>query len=307
MGIGTTTPTHKLDVRGRVKIDSTLVVKDSVVLEKDVRINQKLVVDQKVVMKEDAVVRQDLRVQGKSRFDSTAVFNDKIRFTNIVDVPNFNNREILLINQNGLIQKSGVEAFIDMVYSKDCSLSGNNSGVVLNPTWKNGPNKIFVNCPDVFVGIATNNPRVSLDVRGTAYANKLALGTINPQNAVGLLHIKNNNSSNTDPIVLIEKPNQKLLQLNNDGLLFTREVKVSLENWPDYVFEKDYPLMPLQEVSTFIQENGHLPNVPKAETIENEGLSLGEMNKILMEKIEELTLHLIQQEKRIQELEKNAK
>ena len=72
-------------------------------------------------------------------------------------------------------------------------------------------------------------------------------------------------------------------------------------SWPDYVFDKAYPLMSLAELEAFIGTNGHLPNVPKAETIEKEGLSLGEMNKLLMEKVEELTLYLIGQQKRLEE------
>lgn len=55
--------------------------------------------------------------------------------------------------------------------------------------------------------------------------------------------------------------------------------------------------MPLKKVEAFIFEHGHLPNIPKAEIIEEDGINVGEMNKLLLEKIEELTLHLIEQEK----------
>ncbi len=117
-------------------------------------------------------------------------------------------------------------------------------------------------------------------------------------------------SSNATLPILVERtagssqPATKLLQLDNNGLLYVREVKVNLQSWPDFVFHKEYELMPLNEVEDFITKNGHLPNVPKAETIETDGLNLGEMNKLLMQKVEELTLYLIQQQKLLEEQQK---
>lgn len=75
--------------------------------------------------------------------------------------------------------------------------------------------------------------------------------------------------------------------------------------WPDYVFEKDYKLLSLKEVEKHIKEKKHLPNIPSAKEVEEKGsFSLGEMNKKLLEKVEELTLYLIDQNK---QLEKQAK
>ncbi|MNK32676.1 hypothetical protein D3C87_511400 [compost metagenome] len=79
-----------------------------------------------------------------------------------------------------------------------------------------------------------------------------------------------------------------------NGKIRGHEVRVETANWPDYVFKKDYKLPSLAETEKFIESNGHLPDVPKAEEIEADGVSLGEMNKILLKKIEEMTLQLIQ-------------
>ena len=88
-----------------------------------------------------------------------------------------------------------------------------------------------------------------------------------------------------------------------DGKLVTEEVRVELStNWPDYVFRKEYELPTLEEIQKHIQENGHLPNIPDAATVAEEGIALGEMNKLLLEKIEELTLYLIQQQEEIKAL-----
>lgn len=71
--------------------------------------------------------------------------------------------------------------------------------------------------------------------------------------------------------------------------------------WPDYVFEDDYNLLPLKEVEKHIEEKGHLPNIPSAKEVEEKGhFSLGVMNKKLLEKVEELTLYLIDQNKKLE-------
>ncbi|MEQ5790806.1 fibronectin type III domain-containing protein [Muricauda sp. NFXS6] len=82
-------------------------------------------------------------------------------------------------------------------------------------------------------------------------------------------------------------------QLAVEGHIRTREIRVDQDVWPDYVFLDDYQLMSLSEIRTYIDINGHLPNIPSAKEVEANGLDLGEMNKLLLEKIEELTLHII--------------
>lgn len=89
------------------------------------------------------------------------------------------------------------------------------------------------------------------------------------------------------------------------GGILTEEVRVSLQNtWADYVFNKEYKLKPLQEVEQFITDNGHLPNVPSAAQVKQDGIELGDMARIQQEKIEELTLYLIEQNKRIEKQDK---
>jgi hypothetical protein len=85
-----------------------------------------------------------------------------------------------------------------------------------------------------------------------------------------------------------------------NGTIHTKEVKVDLIGWPDYVFEPTYNLKPLSEIETYIKENKHLPEVPSAKEVEKNGVQLGEMNMLLLKKIEELTLHLIKQQSMIE-------
>ncbi|MFC7526821.1 hypothetical protein ACFQRK_22885 [Parapedobacter sp. GCM10030251] len=82
-----------------------------------------------------------------------------------------------------------------------------------------------------------------------------------------------------------------------NGNILAKEVKVKTDiTVPDYVFEPDYELPTLQEVEAYIKEHKHLPEIPSAKDIEMEGLNLAEMNLLLLKKVEELTLHLIEKD-----------
>lgn len=87
-------------------------------------------------------------------------------------------------------------------------------------------------------------------------------------------------------------------RLSVDGAIRADRVRV-YTNWADYVFENDYRLPTLTEVEKHIKEKGHLINIPSAKQVKDEGIDLGEMNKLLLEKVEELTLYLIDMQKEI--------
>jgi hypothetical protein len=88
-----------------------------------------------------------------------------------------------------------------------------------------------------------------------------------------------------------------------EGTIGARDVIVTNANpWPDYVFRPGYHLRPLSEVSQYIQTNGHLPDIPTEAEVKAKGVSLGDMQAKLLAKVEELTLHMIQQEKENREL-----
>jgi hypothetical protein len=91
-----------------------------------------------------------------------------------------------------------------------------------------------------------------------------------------------------------------------DGKLGAREIEVKTGSWADYVFDKNYNLKSLSEVESFINQNKHLPNVPSEAQVIEHGFSIADMAKIQMEKIEELTLYTIQQQKLIDQLIKEV-
>lgn len=91
--------------------------------------------------------------------------------------------------------------------------------------------------------------------------------------------------------------------LRLDGKLFAKEVEVKLDVWSDFVFKQGYKLLSIEEVERFIQDKGHLPDIPSETEVKNNGVALGEMQTKLLQKIEELTLYVIEQNKKITNLE----
>ncbi|WP_440068173.1 hypothetical protein [Tenacibaculum discolor] len=168
------------------------------------------------------------------------------------------------------------------------------------------------------VGIGTNSPLSSLHVEGTApiitfKATNLGSGV--RFNSIGQngdlfrfqkdgytkLTIKNSGS------VGIGTSTTGAHRLAVDGSIGAREIKVEANSWSDFVFEKEYNLPTLAEVEKHIKEKGHLQNIPSAKEVEKNGFFLGAMDAKLLQKIEELTLYTIEQEKEIKKLKEAKK
>ncbi|MEP1097375.1 MAG: hypothetical protein ABJG78_19820 [Cyclobacteriaceae bacterium] len=89
-----------------------------------------------------------------------------------------------------------------------------------------------------------------------------------------------------------------------EGTIGAREIKVEASGWSDFVFENDYELRSLEEIEEFISKNKHLPEIPSEAEVSENGINLGEMDSRLLQKIEELTLYMIDMNKRMDQLEK---
>jgi len=88
-----------------------------------------------------------------------------------------------------------------------------------------------------------------------------------------------------------DNPGEKL---SVNGNIRAHEIKVENANWPDYVFSREYQLPSLEETEKHIKEKGHLPGIPSASEVKANGISVGELNGKLLEKIEQLTLYMIE-------------
>jgi hypothetical protein len=181
--------------------------------------------------------------------------------------------------------------------------------------------------PDGNVGIGTMSPNYKLDVSGTANFLQTIFIRSNFVNSAECLLYKANggyyslvsnnagfqiyNSTNRRPILNADNSDNigigtidtKGYKLAVAGNAIAESVTVKLQSdWPDYVFKKNYSLSPLSEVKTYIDQNSHLPDMPSAGQVTKEGINLGEMNKQLLKKVEELTLYLIEEDKEVHEL-----
>jgi hypothetical protein len=103
---------------------------------------------------------------------------------------------------------------------------------------------------------------------------------------------------------LATNPNN--FKLAVDGKIGCRSIRVETTAWADYVFDKAYKLKTLSELEAFVTANKHLPNVPSATEVEKDGFDMAVMDAKLLEKIEELSLYIIEQNKRIEALEQKA-
>jgi len=98
--------------------------------------------------------------------------------------------------------------------------------------------------------------------------------------------------SNGNMGIGITNPQNKL---DVNGRIHSQSVLIDMNGWSDYVFKKDYKLPSLSDVKNYIDQNQHLPEIPSEQQITKDGLNLGEMNKLLMKKVEELTLYMIEE------------
>lgn len=148
------------------------------------------------------------------------------------------------------------------------------------------------------VGIYSSNPKGELQVNlYDLDTNRYGMVVSVPEDRQRAFAIVNR--STISPTCLA---GEDVFRIRGNGLVEAKEICLFTDNWCDYVFSHDYPLMPLGELRVFIKENGHLPKIPSESKVIEEGQNLGEMNKLLLEKVEELTLYTLQQQAELEAL-----
>lgn len=282
VGIGTITPTEKLDVNGNIKFQGTLLTNDRM----HITGGEKLF----ILNKEGVNISKawggtgDLEVEGTISLANNATIQGSGRM-------HINGGELLyLLNKEGVkISKAwGGNGNLQV----DGNLSVGNSIDFVQSTYGSGFGTRII-------GADYGNGKTSLnfDVR----ANSSTWTTAFKIGSNSNLFIKENLGIGT------ENPDQKLTV---KGKIHSEEVIVDLQVPADYVFEKyysgtstlkpDYELPTLVEVEKYTKENNHLPNMPSAKEIQENGLQVGQMTNLLLQKIEELTLYLIEQQKMLE-------
>jgi hypothetical protein len=155
------------------------------------------------------------------------------------------------------------------------------------------------------------NAKVSVNdalVLGDTSLVKVGIGMSNPKYRLDVKGVFNTRMVYNSPVYKINDRN--FLELDDEGQFVLNSFKIKYQNqnqWSDRVFEKNYKLMPLREVAKFINQNHHLPNIPSAQEVVEKGVKMDEMVSKLLEKVEELTLYTIQQQKEIDALKREIK
>lgn len=144
----------------------------------------------------------------------------------------------------------------------------------------NGGSRLTILHSNGFVGINTTTPTTNLEVNGSLKTSSASINSTLPAG----------------------------YRFSVGGKVIAEEVVVKLQsNWPDYVFEQDYRLRSLEEVASFIKQNKHLPEMPSLKEVEENGISIGKMNALLLKKIEELTLYILELKAEISYLKRDNK
>lgn len=203
--------------------------------------------------------------------------------------------------------------------------AGTTEGIYIGTTGNVGIKTSSIQDIDDFTVSAPITKAAYLRVKGQS--NKPAVAWLtNGNKTIGIGvdgekgYIYENYNSNNEKVItfkdgrvgignLFDESNSEIPMLGDHKLfvtggITTEEVKVKIKTtWSDYVFNSDYSLMNLTNLELFIMQNGHLPEVPDQKNVSENGIELGAMNALLLKKIEELTLYIIEQDKRIKSLE----
>jgi hypothetical protein len=186
------------------------------------------------------------------------------------------------------------------------------------PMWGqwNGTNPVWTNSN---VGIGTATPQNGLEISGPSSMSSLRLDALGANGYVfettGAAGSYGLNLTYRNPTSLFANimsftywgnvgigATNPQYKLSVNGNIGAQDIIVTNTGWSDYVFRPGYRLRPLSDVSQYIQANGHLPDIPTEAEVKAQGVSLGDMQAKLLAKVEEITLHMIQQEKENREL-----
>ncbi|KAA2242425.1 hypothetical protein F0L74_07720 [Chitinophaga agrisoli] len=159
-----------------------------------------------------------------------------------------------------------------------------------------------------YLAVTINNNAMLFYFSFTGYAQGETLQLVHDENVTDVQTFTSLDPVTIQGSVAIGGTTTGAHKLTVEGSIGARRVKVTAgPGWPDFVFAPEYRLPALGELENYVKANRHLPEVPTAAELEKDGVDLGEMNKQLLKKVEELTLYIIQQQKTIGELDARVK
>ncbi len=321
-GIGTTTPSQKLTVSGNINIESSTLGRylgfgtsssdeyntiGSLYSSAAFTISHGLKPHSsqpKLVYSFPAMSRNAIMIGGFSE-NGIKFYTKEVTAESVGDT--FNDNPRMIIKNDGKVGIGTVQPASALHIRND--LSGSQENWVLR---LQNDNNEYSGMPTTGILFASGDQHS--EKAGIIFRRTGSYGT-------GNMYILNNNLADSSPPLISDNtvmtfvaggnvgigtliPNEKLTV---NGKIRAKEIKVENTNWPDFVFAKSYLLPTLKETETHIKEKGHLPGIPTAAEVKVNGIDLGDMNAKLLQKIEELTLHMIRQEKEILKLKQKLK
>jgi len=218
--------------------------------------------------------------------------NDKLYFRKIGTAVNSQWHEVATRGNNSFVGNQAISGNLEILETSDSKPNGQSADSksilklsrngTLNHSYNenaefrlgHGGNSIYGSKLELYINGASNNNSIpDQHVMTWNYNGNVGIGISNPKN-----------------------------KLDVKGTIHSQEVKVDMLEWSDFVFKKEYNLPTLEQVEKHIAEKGHLENIPSEEEVLKNGINLGEMNAKLLQKIEELTLYIIEQDKKTENL-----
>lgn len=319
VGIGTATPLYPLDVVGDARISNNLYVGGGIVITDKVNANTEVVTSR---VQADSIVTDstkgfygtskfngDVKLQSKLNVDGTATIGGTLKllggltFGTVPPISLDPCFEMLAIGSDGTLVQ--LDATSDLSF--DPSTSPCPEPPIIPFTWQTWGN--HVNNDNRWIGTIENHDfriKTNSVLRMVVKKDgKIGIGTATP---AALLDVNGDvkvsgttkiSGKTTIGVQTISAGMHADAMLTIDGKIVAKSAYVTLSGWADYVFYENYNLPSLSEVEKFYKINKHLPEIPSEKQVLENGVDLAEMNKLLLKKIEELTLYVVQQEKEI--------
>jgi hypothetical protein len=302
VGIGIDIPLAKLHVVGDVIIDGLLSLSGDLDLGGNLSVAGNTLLNGTLGVGGNTSLGADLNVAGNTTLagtlsvGSTSSFGDDVGITGNLDVSGG-------VTTSAFAMPSGASNGYVLLSDALGNASWQSPDVFAQTlTWNAGANQLSissgntVNLSDMLQSISLNQATNTLSVSegGSVNLDKYDNGWV---------YGSGSNLYYTGNVAIGANTYATGFKLSVDGKVACEEVLVDLSgNWPDYVFATDYPLLDIHTLANYIKAENHLPGVPTAEEVAENGIEIGEMQRVMMEKIEELTLYVIAQQETIEAL-----
>lgn len=289
VGVGTTTPTGGLEILNHSNGDQLIISRDFLGAGEGPGITFKNVINNSTIEKIGGIesLLKNGTVGAVAGSLNLFTINNSAK-VNAISITPTGQVGIGTTAPSGGVEISGQSNGDQLIISRDFLGASEGPGI----TFKN---KINSGALEKIAGIES---QLKVGTTG-AVAGSLNLFTVNNSARVDAISVVPNGN------VGIGTADTKGYKLAVNGSIRSSEVKVEADNWPDYVFEQKYHLVPLNELKTYIDQNKHLPEMPSALEVNKSGINLGEIVTVQTKKIEELTLYLIEKDKQFDNLQKD--